>query len=58
MESAILIGTYEATLKDGSQDKGKYCEVWEKQADGKWKVGTDMFSSDLPAPPSVSADKK
>ena len=35
---------------DGTKDHGKYCEVWEKKADGKWKVATDMFSSDLPAP--------
>jgi len=51
---AILIGTYELTMKDGNKDKGKYCEVWEKKADGKWKVGTDMFSSDLPATPAAS----
>jgi hypothetical protein len=49
-DMGYLIGTYEMTMKDGSKDKGKYCEVWKKQADGKWKVSTDMFSSDLPAP--------
>src|SRR5215470_16985052 len=56
-DMGYLIGTYEATLKDGTKDKGKYCEVWKKQADGKWKVSADMFSSDLPAPgasPSTS----
>ena len=47
-DMAYLIGTYEMTLKDGSKDKGKYCEVWKKQANGKWKVSADMFSSDLP----------
>jgi len=47
-ELGYLIGTYEMTLKDGTKDKGKYCEVWRKQADGKWKVSADMFSSDLP----------
>ena len=37
-------------------DRGKYLEVWKKQADGKWKVVADMFNSDLPlAPP---AEKK
>ena len=57
------IGTYEMTLKDGTKDKGKYCEVWRKQADGKWKVSADMFSSDLPAPgatpssPAAAAEK-
>ena len=49
-EMALLIGTYELTMKDGTKDKGKYCELWKKQSDGKWKVETDMFSSDLPAP--------
>ncbi len=49
-DMGYLIGTYEMTMKDGTKDKGKYCEVWKKQADGKWKVSTDMFSSDLPAP--------
>ena len=47
-DMAVLTGTYEMTMKDGSKDKGKYCEVWQKKADGKWKVGIDMFSSDLP----------
>ncbi len=51
---AVLTGTYDTTMKDGTRDHGKYCEVWEKQADGKWKCGTDMFSSDLPAAPATS----
>lgn len=51
---AVVTGTYEMTMKDGTKDRGKYCEVWEKKADGKWKCGTDMFSSDLPAPGAAS----
>jgi ketosteroid isomerase-like protein len=54
-DMGYLIGTYEMTLKDGSKDKGKYCEVWKKQADGKWKVTVDMVSSDLPAPGASSS---
>ena len=50
-DMAFLIGTYELTMTSGTKDKGKYCEVWKKQPDGKWKVATDMFSSDLPAAP-------
>src|SRR5438874_11229331 len=50
-----LIGTYTMTMKDGTKDTGKYCEVWKKQADGKWKVAADMFSSDLPATPASSS---
>jgi ketosteroid isomerase-like protein len=63
-DMACLIGTYEMTMKDGSKDKGKYCEVWEKKAGGKWKVATDMFSSDLPVagaaalPAPGAAEKK
>jgi uncharacterized protein (TIGR02246 family) len=53
-DMAVTTGTYELTMNDGSKDKGKYCEVWEKK-DGTWKVATDMFSSDLPAVPSTSA---
>src|SRR4029077_3697259 len=53
-DMACLIGTYEMTMKDGTKDKGKYCEVWEKKADEKWKVATDMFSSDLPAAAATS----
>ena len=48
-DMAVLTGTYQMTMKDGSKDKGKYFELWKKKADGKWKVGIDMFSSDLPA---------
>jgi ketosteroid isomerase-like protein len=55
---AVLTGTYEMTMKDGTKDRGKYCEVWEKKADGKWKCGTDMFSSDLPAVPASSPSDK
>lgn len=51
-ELGYVSGTYEMTIKDASgkmiDDKGKYLEVWKKQADGSWKCGADMFSSDLP----------
>ena len=46
---AYSIGTYETTSKSGN-DRGKYLEVWKKQADGSWKCAVDMFSSDLPVP--------
>jgi len=51
---ACLSGTYELTMNDASgksvNDHGKYVEVWEKQSDGKWKCGNDIWNSDLPAP--------
>jgi len=50
---AYVSGSYEFNEKDDSgkpiTDKGKYLEVWKKQADGSWKCVADMFSSDLPA---------
>jgi ketosteroid isomerase-like protein len=50
---ACLSWTYELTMNDASgkpiNDRGKYVEVWEKQSDGKWKCGTDIWNSDLPA---------
>jgi ketosteroid isomerase-like protein len=51
----FVSGTYEITMNDASgkptSDKGKYVEVWEKKADGKWKCGTDTWNSDMPASP-------
>jgi len=52
----FVSGTYELTMNDASgkpvNDRGKYVEVWEKQANGKWKCGADIWNSDLPAAPS------
>jgi uncharacterized protein (TIGR02246 family) len=54
-DMACLSGTYELAMNDGTKDHGKYCEVWEKKADGKWKCGTDIWNTDLPAPASSPA---
>jgi len=58
----FVSGTYELTMNDASgkaiNDKGKYVEVWEKKADGKWKCGTDIWNSDLPASASASVEKQ
>jgi ketosteroid isomerase-like protein len=52
---AYVSGSYEFNEKDDSgkpiTDKGKYLEVWKKQADGSWKCIADMFNSDQPAGP-------
>ena len=59
---AYIMGTYQLTMKDPQgnpvNDKGKFVEVWEKQADGKWKVGADIFNSDLPVAPAPAEGKK
>lgn len=51
---AYVTGNYEFNDNDGGgkpiTDKGKYVEVWKKQADGSWKCVADMFSSDMPVP--------
>ena len=58
---AYVIGVYQAASKDSRgnpvQDHGKYVEVWNKQADGKWKAVADIFNSDLPVatPPAPKA---
>jgi uncharacterized protein (TIGR02246 family) len=59
---AYVSGTYEETMTDASgkpvNDHGKYVEVWEKQADGKWKCGADIWNSDLPATAPAPSEKK
>ena len=49
-----VTGSYEISETDASgkpmTDKGKYMEVWKRQADGSWKCVADMFNSDLPPP--------
>jgi ketosteroid isomerase-like protein len=58
----FVSGTYELSMNDASgkpvNDKGKYVEVWEKKADGKWKCGTDTWNSDLPASAPAPAENK
>ena len=58
----FVSGTYELTMNDASGkpviDRGKYVEVWQKQADGKWKCGTDTWNSDLPASTPAPAEKQ
>ena len=36
-------------------DKGKYLEIWRKQADGTWKSSTVIFNSDNPVPAPAPA---
>lgn len=58
-----VTGNYEITETDASgkpmTDKGKYLEIWKKQADGSWKCVADMFNTDLPpaSAPAAAAAK-
>ena len=58
----FVSGTYEVTMNDvvtgkPVNDHGKYLEVWEKQADGSWKCGADIWNSDIPVA-KTEAEKK
>jgi len=59
---AWVSGTYELIMNDASgkpiNDRGKYLEVWEKQADGNWKCAADMWNSDLAVSAPATAEKK
>jgi ketosteroid isomerase-like protein len=59
-EIGYVSGTWEFTMNDASgkpaTDRGKFTEVWKKQADGSWKCVVDIWNSDLPLP--VPAEKK
>ena len=54
---AVETGRYQLVIqaagaKPGT-DEGKYLVVWRQQEDGRWKMQRDMFSSNLPPPPTV-----
>jgi uncharacterized protein (TIGR02246 family) len=59
---ACVSGTYEQTTIDASgkpvTDRGKYVEIFKKQADGTWKVVADIWNSDLPATAPAPSEKK
>jgi ketosteroid isomerase-like protein len=53
---AYVLGTYTMTIiptgaPEPVKDSGKFVTVVRRQADGRWLVAVDMFSSDLPAAP-------
>jgi len=53
---AYVLGAYTMTLVPPGatpvKDSGKYVEIRRRQADGRWLLAVDMFSSDLPVTPS------
>ena len=49
-----VVGNYTLTTKAGKGkpskiERGKYMEVWKKQADGTWKAEADTWNADAPA---------
>src|SRR5215469_4064813 len=61
-EMAWVSGMYELTMNDASgkpiNDRGKYLEVWQQQADGTWKCRADMWNSDLAASVAPTTEQK
>src|SRR6266498_131357 len=61
-EIGFVSGTYELTMNDASgnpvNDRGKYLEVWEKQPDGSWKCGADIWNSDLSASAPAAPERR
>jgi ketosteroid isomerase-like protein len=59
---AFSSGAYEVTLNDPTgktvNDRGKYLEVWKKQANGMWKCVADIWNSDLAASVPAAPEKK
>jgi uncharacterized protein (TIGR02246 family) len=51
---AYETGNYQMTMSDARKkpatESGRYVVVWQKQADGAWKVVVDVPVSDPPAP--------
>jgi ketosteroid isomerase-like protein len=51
-EIGYASGTWAFTWKDAKGkpdgDRGKFTEIWKKQADGTWKCVADIWNSDLP----------
>ncbi len=52
-EIGYVRGTYEQTMNNpGGEpvtERGKYVEIFKKQADGSWKCAVDIWSSDTPS---------
>jgi uncharacterized protein (TIGR02246 family) len=51
-DQMIQVGTYSLTIAMPGQekpipDKGKYLTVWQKQADGSWKIKAETWNSDI-----------
>lgn len=50
-DMGYTIGTYELTVEQDDAPVvtvGKYVTLWERQADGSWKVAVDCFNADGP----------
>lgn len=60
---AYEIGTYSLTyilpnMTESVTDKGKYLDVWQKQADGSWKIKADIWNSNINPASTTPAGSK
>ncbi len=60
-DQAWVRGTYQLVLAPPGapgpvEDRGKFLEVWKKQADGSWKSYRDVFNSDMPPAPAPAPE--
>jgi len=54
-DTVLVESTYDGSWvmpgdTQAAPDKGKFLELWKKQADGGWKASYDMWNSDAPVP--------
>lgn len=53
-DMAWVQGTYEMTMTPPGaapiSDRGKFIEIWKKQADGSWKIIRDIYNTSVPLP--------
>lgn len=47
---AYNVGTYALSINGETIDKGKWIETWDRGADGTWRISSDIWNSDNPAP--------
>ena len=46
------VGRYTMDIPGAPEDRGKFIEVWARQADGSWLIADDIFNSSLPPAPA------
>ena len=53
-----IVGTYVIAAGDETVDKGKYTEIWKRDADGQWRIASDIWNSDGPIQPPMRGGER